>query len=151
MAIVIFIVIVNCSICQHRIIYSRMPICTSCVHECSFAPFVFTAAQPTEAVKMHMPLLSTAAQHCRQTHPEVHSCDACSCCTHLLTAADRSDGITYESKDAGSALSVQADHPVAEHGKEEGRNHSHGHDVEQQHCSVVGWSAVCASIPFPAM
>jgi hypothetical protein len=111
-----------------------------------FVPRVFTNAQPTDAVKTHMPF-STALQ---TTSPNIHSYTGCNCCMHLLKATDKRDGITYKGKDTGSALGVQADHPVAEHGKEEWRNHSHRHNIEQQHCSVVGWSAVCASIPLPA-
>ena len=46
---------------------------------------------------------------------------------------------------------MQANHPVAEHGEEEGRHHPHGHNVKQQHCCVVGWGPIRPGIPFPAL
>lgn len=45
---------------------------------------------------------------------------------------------------------MEADHPVAEHGEEEGRHYPHGHNVKQQHCCVVGGGAVCPGVPLPA-
>ena len=59
-------------------------------------------------------------------------------------------GVTDESKDTGGALSVQADHPVAEHGEEQRGDHPHGHNVKQQDCCVVGGRAIGSRIPLPA-
>ena len=57
--------------------------------------------------------------------------------------------LTYECKDTRSALGVEADHPVAEHGEEEGRHHPHGHNVKQQYCGVVGPGSIRACISLP--
>ena len=59
-------------------------------------------------------------------------------------------GVTNEGEDTGGTLSVQADHPIAEHREEQRGNHSHRHNVKQQDCCVVGGSAIGPCIPLSA-
>lgn len=80
--------------------------------------------------------------------PNIHGLSSQQC--NVCGPSGHSQRLTYELEDAEDALSVQADQPVGEDGKEDGGDDAHGHHVEQQGGDVVRWCAVGARVALPA-